>query len=470
MQPGVIQKRLIRSKAFLFIILGLIALLILIPFAKASAATTPITLYVNGSLVKPDVDPFVYQNRTMVPLRFVSGPLSADLAWDSTTKTVTLTKWGLVITLTIGDTTAIVNGVEVECDTAAMAKDGRTFVPVRFISENLGGVVDWNSTSRRVSVVFAGESKALNITGYYYDSKSLTMLQNFTDTFDDVIHFGYSIAADGTVSPKQYFNYDLFESQGYDCTLQNGIRPMLLITAFEKASCTQLLTSDLNRAAAIENICALVEAKGMTGVNLDFEAVAVECRDYYTQFVKDLKQALGTDKVLSLSLHPRTYGYQTWLDGYDYGGLATCADELIIMFYNEHYSGGTPGPVAGASWMRTSIEYLLQYIPADKLHAGLGVYGYSWPEGGKGTSVHVGNAVALAQEKGATIQRDEKSGVPWFTYVGDDGVIRQLWFEDAQSMAQKAALAKEYGLAGIAVWRMGIVPDDIWLAIVHAVQ
>jgi len=446
-------------------------ILVMSPIAAYAADASEITMKINGRRATPDVAPFIYGGGyTMVPLRFASTPLDATLLWDNTTKTATLIREDLSVTLIIGNDQATVNGGPVTMTVPAMAKDGRTFVPLRFVAENMGAVVQWLSTQKLITIDFPNAPTEMKISGYYYDYRSLDMLEQHIDTFDDVIHFGYRILANGSIAQKDYFAKDLFESQAYDLLIENGITPLLLITAFDRTiSDTVLASADL-RTALVNNICDLVMEKGMAGVDLDFEVVSASQRDNFTALVQELKTALGKNYTVSLSLPPRSNDRQTWLDGYDYAALAAEADQLIIMFYNQHYSGGSPGPVAGADWMKTTLEYLLQYIPVEKYHAGLGAYGYVWPENQKGSSVYIAGAIETASTMGVTIQRDEASGVPWFTYAGTDGVTRQLWFEDAQSLAQKAALAKEYGLAGIAVWRMGIIPYDVWLAIVDAVS
>lgn len=446
-------------------------ILVMSPIAAYAADTPDITMKINGRRATPDVAPFIYNGGyTMVPLRFASTPLDATLLWDNTTKTATLIREDLSVTLVIGNTQATVNGQNVAMTVPAMAKEGRTFVPLRFVAENMGAVVQWLPTQKLITIDFPDAPTEMKISGYYYDYRSLDMLEQHMDTFDEVIHFGYRILADGSIAQKDYFAKDLFESQAYDLLIQNGITPLLLITGFDRTiSDTVLASADL-RTTLVNNIRDLVLEKGMAGVDLDFEAVSASQKDNFTALVHELKTTLGKNYIVSLSLPPRSNDRQTWLDGYDYAALAAEADQLLVMFYNQHYSGGAPGPVAGADWMETTLEYLLQYIPTEKFHAGLGAYGYVWPENQKGSSVYIEGAIETASTMGVTIQRDETSGVPWFSYVGTDGVPRQLWFEDAQSLAQKAALAKEYGLAGIAIWRMGIVPYNVWLAVVDAIS
>ncbi len=93
---------------------------------------------VNGVQYKMDVPPEIVNSRTFVPIRLVAEAFGAKVSWDGTTRTVTVEADSNVIKLTIGKTTATVNGVEKTLDAAPYIKGGRTMVPIRFISEALG--------------------------------------------------------------------------------------------------------------------------------------------------------------------------------------------------------------------------------------------------------------------------------------------------------------------------------------------
>ena len=62
--------------------------------------------------------------------------------------------------------------------------------------------------------------------------------------------------------------------------------------------------------------------------------------------------------------------------------------------------------------------------------------------------------MALARERGAAIRYDEKVQSPWFSYTDGEGQEREVWFEDARSLAAKLRLVREYGLAGCGVWNL----------------
>lgn len=440
---------------------------------SALAAEPPIILEVNGQKIAPDVDPFLHNGYTLAPLRFVATPLNADFSWDEASQTATMNKAGLVISLTVDSKTALVNGNPTPLDVPAMLRQGRIFVPVRFVSQQMGAQVEWVSESRTVRIVFPDlpiVPSGLKVAGYYYDSNSLPMLKNFPNTFDQIIHFAYEMLEDGRVKAKSSFDRDLFEQEARDIANTYGIEALLLVTGQTKSVSDAFLASPEARSAGVANLVQLVEERGLAGVDLDFEVVSEIYRDNFTAFVRELKGALGPGKKVSLSAMPKSDDRETWLNGYDYAALAKIADQIIIMCYNQHYSGGDPGPVAGLDWAERVIKYLLNYIPKGKMILGLGGYGYSWPENGAGASIHIDRAYELAKEYGAEIKRDPVADVPWFEYLDKEGAQRQLWFEDARSLSKKAALAKNYDLAGIGIWRMGIIPNDIWEAIMQAIK
>jgi len=117
-------------------------------------AVTDITVKVNGNEVAfPDQVPYINKNgRTMVPVRFVSESLGANVGWNSSTKTVTIQKGQDVFKLKLGESQAQVNGKTVTFDTKAEMKNDRVMVPLRFVSEVLGANVVWNSNTRTVEI------------------------------------------------------------------------------------------------------------------------------------------------------------------------------------------------------------------------------------------------------------------------------------------------------------------------------
>ena len=101
-----------------------------------------------------DVEPFIDKGsgRTLIPVRFVSEALGFEVSYDAKTKQVLLQKGNLKIEIVIGSKVVVVNGVKKNLDVAPLIKDSRTFVPLRFITEVMGYKVDWDATTKTITI------------------------------------------------------------------------------------------------------------------------------------------------------------------------------------------------------------------------------------------------------------------------------------------------------------------------------
>lgn len=107
---------------------------------------------VKGKKVNFDVPPVIKDGRTLIPVRAVMNSLNAKVEWDEATQTVTITKGDVVIKLVLGESKVFVNGKEVTLDVPAMVVDNRTVVPLRFISETLGEKVNYDEKTGDIDI------------------------------------------------------------------------------------------------------------------------------------------------------------------------------------------------------------------------------------------------------------------------------------------------------------------------------
>lgn len=116
--------------------------------------------YINDTPAAMDASPVITNSRTLLPVRYVATPLAADVKWDSTTKKVTISHKGTIIELWINKNTAHVNGVDKPIDpdnstvTPVIMPPGRTMLPLRFIAENLGCLIEWDKIKKEVKVTY----------------------------------------------------------------------------------------------------------------------------------------------------------------------------------------------------------------------------------------------------------------------------------------------------------------------------
>ena len=113
---------------------------------------------VNSKLVTMDQAAYVNGGRTMVPFRFLGESLGATVTWDAATKQAKLSLSGTDVTITLDSLNGLVNGEIVKMDVPAVSKAGRLFIPLRFVSENLGATVGYDSGTKEITIRYADTS------------------------------------------------------------------------------------------------------------------------------------------------------------------------------------------------------------------------------------------------------------------------------------------------------------------------
>lgn len=138
-------------KKILFLICTL-ALFLALCFCVNAFADDDISLFIDGQKVTCDVPPIISNSRTLVPVRAVFEHLNAKVTWNGVLRQVMVTTDSKFMIFNIDSKIAYLNGDVYALDAAPIIQDGRTLVPIRFVSENLGYKVDWDAVSRSVII------------------------------------------------------------------------------------------------------------------------------------------------------------------------------------------------------------------------------------------------------------------------------------------------------------------------------
>jgi len=143
----------------------------------AVMASAQIRVYVNDNRVWfQDTEPHMSQSRVFVPMRGVFEQMGATVMWNGATDTVTARRDNTDVRLVVGSRTAYVNGVARSMDVPAHIMNGRTMVPLRFLSESLGADVRWDAGVEAVYITTAGTSTSTGTSGG--TSAMLTLAEN----------------------------------------------------------------------------------------------------------------------------------------------------------------------------------------------------------------------------------------------------------------------------------------------------
>ncbi|WP_134686369.1 copper amine oxidase N-terminal domain-containing protein [Brevibacillus migulae] len=120
-----------------------------------AATTASLSIVANGVKVNVPADqlPFIQKGRTLVPVRSLFTELGAEVSWDAKNRVVLAQKEGISLRLPIGAAEAYVNNRPVSLEQPAQMVKGRTFVPLRFVSEALGAKVFWDNHQHTVTII-----------------------------------------------------------------------------------------------------------------------------------------------------------------------------------------------------------------------------------------------------------------------------------------------------------------------------
>jgi hypothetical protein len=133
-------------------VLGLIFNLCSYNELKEYAREASVYVRYEGKTLGFETPPVIEDDRTLIPIRFLFEQMGASVTWDQETQSATVTQNGTAVTFRINDTEADVNGQTVSMDVPAQLINDKTMVPVRFLSEQLGYNVSWDGENRIITI------------------------------------------------------------------------------------------------------------------------------------------------------------------------------------------------------------------------------------------------------------------------------------------------------------------------------
>jgi peptidoglycan-N-acetylglucosamine deacetylase len=203
------------------------------------------------------------------------------------------------------------------------------------------------------------------------------------------------------------------------------------------------------------------------GLMVDFESFPKKAQPAYVALLHDLSSDLHAKGMkLYVSVQVRNADY-------DYKAIASAVDGVVIMNYDEHYPGGTPGPVASQEWFTSNLQSAIEEIPKEKLICAIANYGYDWvekpkskngklPPGEADKTVSVQDAWVGSRDSEEDIDFDGDALNPHFSYRDDDNFRHDVWFLDAVTALNEMRAAQTLGIQTFALWRLGAEDRSLW--------
>jgi amino acid transporter/spore germination protein YaaH len=240
-----------------------------------------------------------------------------------------------------------------------------------------------------------------------------------------------------------------------------AVAPSVVNRDFSAQAAAAVLRSAPARSRLVNQLTAKARQYGFRGYVIDFENLPPDAaaRKRFTQWMGELRAAFSPARLsLIVALPPPTTRQREALD---YQAIGRLADRVVLMAYDQHGRFSDPGPIAGYEWVESALADIRALIPARKLLLGIAFYHRNWG-GAEATSGTYNEAVALGRENRAEWRWHPEYRAHWFDFM-ERGRRHTVWIEDAASVAEKLALARRFGLAGVAGWRLGQEDPRVWL-------
>lgn len=231
---------------------------------------------------------------------------------------------------------------------------------------------------------------------------------------------------------------------------------------------TTLLASRAARQKVQNYLIGQAKEIGFDGINIDFEGIAQEAGCDYVQFIRELSILCRKNGIILSVDVPVPMDFSKY---YNREELGNVCDYVIMMGYDEHYAGSDiVGSVASMDFEETGIQNMLTEVSKDKLISAIPFYTRLWytetlADGTANVTSEaysMDNIEALLTEKGVTATYDESTGQQYAEWIDSDGKFCQVWLEDENSIAARAALVSKYELSGIAEWVLGREQSWVW--------
>ena len=294
----------------------------------------------------------------------------------------------------------------------------------------------------------------LEVTGWILQGGSNRLVARNADGISTLSVAGVSITASGGGVAAPGRDHARLLAAAH----RHGLAAELLVSnysnrsgGFDPRRLHALLSSRAKRDRVAARLAGFAADQGWDGVNVDLERVRAADGDGLVAFVTALQDAMPADRTVSVDVSAATSVRSYRERGYRLAGLAGAADVVDLMTYDLHGPWSGTGPIGALDWQRDALDALLAVVPAGQVQLGVAGYGYTWPRHGTGHSVTDRRARALVARDGATAHWRPRPG-EW-TAVLSNGT--RLWWSDGRSYRKRVALAREYGVRGLAVWRLG---------------
>jgi spore germination protein YaaH len=229
-----------------------------------------------------------------------------------------------------------------------------------------------------------------------------------------------------------------------------------MVVACNSRSLTHFVLEEgsATRRALVSDL--LDAAQNYDGLQIDFEYVPARDGGAFRSFLSELKNGLE-GRMLTIALPARSRTIQN--DVYDYTRIKPLVDRILVMAYDEHWSGSAPGPIASMRWCRSVASYALSVVGEEKLIMGIPFYGRAWGNTNP-SRAYIFSGIERIKRENDVRQIRRSEGIPTFSY--EIPVSVTVFYEDDFSLSVRMEMYRSLGVKSIGFWRLGQESPTVW--------
>jgi len=299
-------------------------------------------------------------------------------------------------------------------------------------------------------------------------------------TFDFISVFWYRIDSNGAIKT---YKSAVIDPSIIEFAHKHNVKVLAVIAnlvdytegeGWDESRVAKIISTPGNRDKHINDILSLVDEQNLDGIDIDYEALGGTQRENFSLFIEELSQKLhNKGKTLGVAIHPKTSENDpqenNGAHAQDLLRISKAADQMYFMTYTQHEITSEPGAPGEIGWTRGVLSYAIDKVrvPSEKVFLGIGLSGVKWQVSADGSyegisdDIKFSEVLSTAKKNNAQTKWDGNSKSPYLEYL-QNGKKYVIWFENSESASARFDLAKEFGVGGLAFWRLGGEDSKVW--------
>jgi spore germination protein YaaH len=213
-------------------------------------------------------------------------------------------------------------------------------------------------------------------------------------------------------------------------------------------------------ARAAGAIAKYAQARRYSGLVLDFETLERADLPALLRVSRAIADSARAHRIRTIAIAIPA----TDTAAYPARALLGAVDAVIVMLYDQHWSGSEPGPIADPAWVRSSLALRVAEAGGPgRIVAALPAYGYRWQKGKPTESVSFEQATRMASADRTPLERDRSSRF----LRSRGGGNSEIWVSDADLLAALVKESQALGVNRFAIWRLGQEDPAIWRSVIR---